>query len=1005
MLRQGGQFMSRKSTLSRRGRFVVAGALVVALAATGGVASVFQQVLDPSTAWIDCGTGEVGSAGEAGAIARHCGHQVEVLGDRTPWRTSFANSDGTTTSNLYAVPQQTNVSGEWEPIDPTLSVDEQEGDLDVESPVFDMDLSNGGTAGDGDPLGIITREDEFFKVGFPLDLPTPTVDGRRAIYDLADGVRLASTVNLDTTGFNSVVELRDRASAERFFELLSRSASPQQAVANGSGKRQIAYSAQISSGLRYETTETGTILVVNEEAEPRFMVSTPLMWDSATTSVDYIEGVSEVNPIDRLSAPGGSDKISQMPMSVADDAIVVTIDEGMVADPATVWPIYVDPPWGGHGAASRAAVRTGGYNGTLWNWENADNGMRGEGTGYCSDWNSCNTQFRQRLAWQFEGIGFIGGLNGADVKSATFNVYLEHSATCQNLGTRVWITGAIWPGMSWNDLGWEEMHGTRDESACNGNKGWKEYDIVGVMKKVANSNGNQITLGLKPDDDSTMNTWKRFLRDASISVVYNRPPDAPVGQQLTDPSVTSCVTGSGRPAIANSQPVMSAIASDPDGGNISTKFQIRQTNTTSISWDSGWSAGQASGSRFSTRAAARTSGIAYAWRAVARDDANQETASGWCEFLVDTTKPTPPSISTLSTSLSASSSDTAVYEEGKERGAVGRQGSFTFSNNGATDVVSYRYGFNDPAAPNSVASGSIVRFVPSTAGPVTLYVQSQDRAGNLSNFANYKFVVGAAIEDIVWSFDEGTGTTAWGDSDRSADKTLDLKGPTWVDGPHALFGSRPGDRALDFDGVDDWASAPGVIDAQGPYAISVHVKLDPEAAGTGKYYTILTQEGAKYPAFLLFYNFSCFARNSQVDKGCWSFSTVGDDQGRAIYTAESPLPVVTGQWVHLVAAYDPAAGKASIWQCDVGTPEVPSAASPVLTRVSASGKSSAASSLVIGRSLGASPKFWPGLIDNVRVFRGQVIEESKIRRLCQGAEATDFTEGNIALDPTEKSGQ
>ena len=67
----------------------------------------------------------------------------------------------------------------------------------------------------------------------------------------------------------------------------------------------------------------------------------------------------------------------------------------------------------------------------------------------------------------------------------------------------------------------------------------------------------------------------------------------------------------------------------------------------------------------------------------------------------------------------------------------------------------------------------------------------------------------------------------------------------------------------------------------------------------------------------------------------------------------------------------------------------------------------AAGAFTLGRSLtsGTAGSWWPGLIDNVRVFSGQVVAEEKIRRMCHGAEARDFSAGPDALDPTTTDGE
>ena len=74
-----------------------------------------------------------------------------------------------------------------------------------------------------------------------------------------------------------------------------------------------------------------------------------------------------------------------------------------------------------------------------------------------------------------------------------------------------------------------------------------------------------------------------------------------------------------------------------------------------------------------------------------------------------------------------------------------------------------------------------------------------------------------------------------------------------------------------------------------------------------------------------------------------------------------------------------------------------------MTRGGAAWKSPGAFAVGRGQAAGADAGWWPGEIDNVRVFSGQITDASKLRRLCQGAEVEDFGQGSAAfnaVDPT-----
>jgi RHS repeat-associated protein len=88
-----------------------------------------------------------------------------------------------------------------------------------------------------------------------------------------------------------------------------------------------------------------------------------------------------------------------------------------------------------------------------------------------------------------------------------------------------------------------------------------------------------------------------------------------------------------------------------------------------------------------------------------------------------------------------------TYNAGTAPVAAGTAANFTFTPSGVTDVASYQYGIdtNPPSTVvNAAALGgnATVTVTPDSDGPHTLYVRSQDRAGNQSPIKAYQFNVG-----------------------------------------------------------------------------------------------------------------------------------------------------------------------------------------------------------------------------------------------------------------------
>lgn len=130
------------------------------------------------------------SAVEAQVAARAQGSRVEVLSERSETSLTYAEPDGSFTSEMSSgVERVRDTGGEdgWRQIDLTLEVGD-DGAVRPVSPAVDVAFHGGGTA--DSPLAELTAEDG--SVGFEWSgetLPEPDLDGNRATYaDVEPGV-------------------------------------------------------------------------------------------------------------------------------------------------------------------------------------------------------------------------------------------------------------------------------------------------------------------------------------------------------------------------------------------------------------------------------------------------------------------------------------------------------------------------------------------------------------------------------------------------------------------------------------------------------------------------------------------------------------------------------------------------------------------------------------------------------------------------------------------------
>ena len=996
-----------RSWLVARWRVVIPVAVVVFVALVATIAIVVPTLdsrSDSVAEDFDCTRLEEASFDEAGPKARGCDLEVEVTSERTPWATSWATPDGTTRLEVSAVPVRAMVDDEWVEVDTALASDDGAETIAPEAPVYPMEFS-AGTA--GVPLGTIEREGNQLDVGFPLALPEPSMVDSTAVYELGEGIRLLVTVNTDGTGFLPVVELASPDAGRRFQAALH--ATDGSANAPGTPIK-VAFDLGLSDGLVLDLFANGAVEVTDSDGDVQFVASQPVMWDSAGPSMEPGSAGQSLPSELRWSKAYPGDRIVELDTSVAGNVLTLSVDEDLLEAGDTVWPVYVDPSFNGSPAAERIAIRTGGYTGTLYAWENVSPSSPGEGAGYCSQTSTCNTVFTQRLAWKFNGLAAIAALAEANIVSASFRVYGEHSYDCSAQRTDLVIVGEVSAGSTWAGLAPtftdDAAVGSRWEphSVACGGQGYRSFTATAAVKTLARLDWPHLPLGLYVNE-SSMVSWKRFRSDATLSVEYNRVPNPPSSLQITNPAQPACTTSS--QLINSLTPTLSAIVSDPDATLVSPHFQVyKKSGTTETEvWNSTTLAGQQSGTRVSATVAADKllPDTQYFWRATSVDTGG--FWSGWgpsCAFTVDTTVPVTPTV----TPEASGTGVQAVYQSGFERGGVEMPGKFTLYRGTSTDVVNFAYGFDDPLtqkrSPNVDSNGyAVIDFPALKAGSVVLTVKSIDRANNRSDETTYSFDVAAPTEDAIWNLDENTGTTARNSGPLDVGP-LKLAGPGWVEGPHQLFRSRDGDWALRFDGTNDLAAGDTVLDTRKSFTVTAHVRLDEAKRRQGDF-TALSQDGLTQSAFRLGYRRDCGG-----GKECWSFSMPDSSTGTAMTSATVPLdslPQVEGQWMHLVGEHNVTADTVRIWVCPVGTPDQPTTGAPVnsdpVIRPGSPWQGPGGFTLGRGLTAGAAANWWPGEIDNVRLFSGQITDAAKLRRLCQGAEVADFGEGAAAFDAAD----
>ncbi|MFE6647247.1 hypothetical protein ACFVJS_11840 [Nocardioides sp. NPDC057772] len=1030
------------------------------------------------------------SAALAAEISAVCDVEVAIGERNTPWDTYYAVNQGSATKLVRtAAATRTKISGEWKPVEPGLVRVAGSDDLTLVSGVYDFRFDAGPIA-PGATFASMTDPgvtDAGVSVGFelPVGLGVAKVEdvvsgagessvGSRVSWPVLDaagspiaGARLLASVERDAAGMVPVLRV-DSLAAFKAVEAASAEAGSDQ-VAFEMTLKGAQWKPQADGSGPDGVAADGTLEAVNGEGEVVMVSPVARQWDAAgseqvaaesgepTTSssekssaAEALEAessgsgsgpdVSATKAVgdDRAGAPLAGDKVKLMHTKVAANgrSFTAAVDEAMVIDGQTSWPLHFDP------AATNSRTEWTMIESAL---PSSSSGYKfssdnGTGVGRCvyGVAAECNRTTTKRLIWEFGGLGEFVVLEPRELISASFSAWGTHSYSCTDKMVKSYRMADLTSSSTWNshagyftsdrEMGVKTLH---HKSGCPKGPQWVEFDVLSGAKQKVEWNDDTFTIGLAVADTSSMAGWKRYRWDAKLEVEYNRAPNTPTSMSTDG---RGCTTGSGRPLLNEGGPLLSALASDPDGDNSRVRFTLQKYS--SGAWSTAWTSGYTS-ERGST-SAHTTSGLGmpslgtatYRWRATAYDNVDiaktrpgdvafGSAASAWCEFGVDRTDPGAPTFDVLK--LSDDPRAQAVYDDpDMDLGGVGQTGCFRIKRGAnSSDVVKYEYKFSPQASVTTVSSTStsiVVCWAPTVANSITLTASTYDKALNKSNPGTLKFTVATAREDGIWSFDDvsapGRDVSVKDTGEQEPAGTLVLDGVDYsVQGPHGAFGARDDDFALGFAGIadEDVHTEAQVIDTKQSFVISVHVKLDasfnPNAWGT-----VLSQELGGNDGFRLGYlpNASTSTADCPAPgTGCWAFIVRDKNNASKLVYAKSAAKF--GEWVHLTAEYDKGAAtdaddRLRLWTCQIGTPDAPEDAEVFRSDATFTGPLALPrGKFYVGHGFyqGNPSDRINGVIDNIRIFKGDVLAEAKVRRMCQGAEAWQGQDEDKFLNPTQ----
>lgn len=857
---------------------------------------------------------------QALAEAAETGEPVEVASATDERSQVFANPDGTFTLETHASPVRVRTPEGWTDVDTTL-VHTPDGKVRPRAAAVDMAFSGGG---DG-ALARVTLGGRSVELGWLGALPEPVLDEDRATYpDVLPDVDLVLTAGVDGFAQVLVVHTPEAATHPELAEL--------ELPLRG-------------EGVEVTTDAGGNINAVTADGESIFTASAPAMWDSAGEDLSTEE---------KAAAPATGARVSQLDTRLNSEAITLEPDQDLLTDPATEYPVYIDPSV----SVTRQAwayVDKKFPNTAYYNRSDADTGV-----GYEPQYGHTKRAF-----WRF---AVFERTRNATIQSATLRTEVTHAFGCTNAKVELWRTGNISSATTWNNqpdklTKLDTQTVRKGRSGCEGSG--VEFNATAAYEWGRANNKTNIILGLYGNETVSGSNydWRRFKKNPSLVVVYNNAPAVPATATMRDSHGGACSTNSAQPRLINTTtPRLYAQVRDTDSQyatqKLKAQFQIQSDGTTIQTKDS-TSANVAkwpAGSERSVTTDTLPENTLIRYRARAHDQTTWGGWSSWCYLRVDTTNPeSGPEVTS-----------TDYPDDEQFHGSPGQPGEFTFSANGVTDAAGYHYSLNDDTCttvlvPDTPGGSVTVTLTPRTDGPNLIYARTVDGHGNSSAcMLVHTFLVAPPSAPVAhFTFDEGTGTVA-ADAERPGE-TATGSGISWIRGRvgpvegsmHRLEGT-----AVHTDGYvpsepewDEITTSGPVVDTSRTFTVAAWVKMD----DTDAHHTAIGQDGVQQSPFHLGY---------QKNADAWVFKMSPEDAPAAPDSAGwsyalSTEPAKTGVWTHLMGTYDAATGEIALY---VNGEKQGSAVHE--------GAWAASGPVTMGRSKyqGVKNYYWPGGIDDVRFY-------------------------------------
>lgn len=447
---------------------------------------------------------------QASAQAKATGQPVEVVADRDEHNSVLANPDGTFTDQDWIDIQHVKQGDSWVDVDTNLSADG--GVLQPGATKDQLTLSDGGGT------QAATLSDGTNTVGLPFSgsLPVPTISGNTATYaNVLPGIDFVQSAT--TSGVEQSLVIKQRPAA---------------ALATWKLPLKL-------SGLHAVAGQGGTVSLLDSSNNAVFSSGPAVMTDATGLRSE------------QLNAP--------LTTTASGPEVDVTADAAWLADPATKYPVTIDPSTNfteyNHTYVDSNNPTTN-YSTSSYLWAGRDAGQT-------------NTQ-----------RAFVGFNTGASVHGTVTSASVYMHIYAQNNSsdtTDMYDSNTVSSSTTYNaqptiHTKWATVNGT-------GSGGWQVFGATSMMQAFDTNGVYQGTIALEATNEADSNYMKKYDSGQSGT-------DSPY-ISITYTSAAGQATGLTSAQTSTFTPKLSGTSVNADGGNVTSYFYVESPGSSTPDIENG----------------------------------------------------------------------------------------------------------------------------------------------------------------------------------------------------------------------------------------------------------------------------------------------------------------------------------------------------------------------------------------------------------------------------------